>query len=327
MIGTLSQQNPTGWQWKEEYEADGRDYKLDQVLGTPTAQELKEVPVEVNLHKELKHTYVQSPYSSCTAASLTHIHLIQNILEFANNNIEMNWKDLREKMWHDLSNPKEGWDYLEHALKTLCKQWLKWSSTTWQPMDFNADSYAYHTCWNAKQIMKWYLSKWHPLYMAFRWNTQVYREMKIWLVETVQWDWTWWHAVAATWYDEEYIYFTNSWTPRWSTLSWFKMTWITLFDSIKYNQCAWRFWILYDHKDVDNALFFDYAPDINSEEYEAVKWMKDNEYMKWYKWKFMPNEKLTREQFCLVMYRMRESFNASWQTQTTTKSSKKKKSK
>ena len=84
--------------WREEFESDGRDYKLDQILGEPTEQDLKDVPPAVNLHKELRHTYVQSPYSSCTAASLTHIHLIQNILEFVTNSIEMEWKDLRQNM-------------------------------------------------------------------------------------------------------------------------------------------------------------------------------------------------------------------------------------
>jgi hypothetical protein len=54
--------------------------------------------------------------------------------------------------------------------------------------------------------------------------------------------------------------------------------------------------------------------------------MKDNKYMNWYDWNFMPNENITREQFALVMFRMFKNFNkpniskSSWKeppTQTT----------
>jgi hypothetical protein len=41
----------------------------------------------------------------------------------------------------------------------------------------------------------------------------------------------------------------------------------------------WRYWIVYDEKDIDDSLFKDYNPNLDSEEYEAVKFMKDNKYM------------------------------------------------
>ncbi len=296
---------PDGALWREKFEADDRDYRVDQILKKPTPTQIKKLPKKVDLTERLKKTYIQSPYNSCTAAALTHLHVIQNIFDFNDSEIDMDWKDLRTNMGHDLNNSKEWWDYLEHALKTLNKKWLAWTDPNWRDIKFKLDSYAYHSS-DDNNLIKYFISKGHPLYCAFLGTKQVYREMKKGRLTTVitRWEHTGWHCLAITGYDEDDIIITNSWTPVKWLKSTFRMSW-EQFNKAKASwMFNWRYWIVYDRKDVDSSLFLDYSPDITSEEYDAVKFMKDKWFMKWYKNKFMPNKILTREEFSLVMYRM-----------------------
>jgi len=329
MYWTQAKMTPDGAVWKEEFESDQRDYRLDQVLKMPTPAEVKKIPMEYSLVEALTKTYLQSPYQSCTAVALTHLHLIQNILDFNSSDIAMSWEDLRVNMWHSLKETGWEWDYLENALKTLLSKWIKWIDPDWNDKTFWALSYAFQWVWNL-DFMKHFISNGHPLYLAFRWNAKVYREMKIWHLSTTitRQEATWWHAVIVTGYDEEFLYFTNSWHPKGSKLSWFKMSHIDFESAIAKSMVTWRYWVVYDKVNDEKKLFLDYNPDIWSEEYDAVKFMKDKWYMKWYKWKLMPNKNLTREEFCIVMYRILEDKKVTSKTVTseaTSESDKKKK--
>lgn len=301
----LAAMTPDGALWRDKFESDWRDFKVWQVLWKPTIEQLKNIPKEFDLISKLEKTYIQSPYNSCTAVWLTHLHLIQNIIDFWNNKLEMDWKNLRSNMWHDLNNPKEWWDYLEVALQTLLKEWIEWTWPKWQPKNFKIDWYAYNTT-TSNEEMKYYISQWYPLYMAFIWNEAVYKAMKRWLLDIIinRDQSTWWHCVVWAKYDEDYLYIVNSWSPITGKISSFKISWANLNKAKTIWMLNWRYWIVYDYKDMNDKLYDDYAPWIWTEEYDAVKFMKDKWYMKWYNNKFRPNENLTREEFALVMYRI-----------------------
>ena len=47
--------------------------------------------------------------------------------------------------------------------------------------------------------------------------------------------------------------------------------------AIKLDMISWRYWITYDKKDITNEkLFDDFYAEENSEDYKAMKWMKEN---------------------------------------------------
>ena len=84
----------------------------------------------------------------------------------------------------------------------------------------------------------------------------------------------------------------------------FKISRTTLTNMIKQWMISRRYWLVYDKKDIITpALFDDYMKDKWTEEYEAVKWCKDNGIVKWSNGRLLPEQPLTREQMCLILYR------------------------
>lgn len=302
--------------WREEFEADTRDFVAENTIWTPSKQELKDLPKSIRL--TLSKTYDQWSSGACTAFGLTHVQLFQNEKEF-DSNIELDPWSLWINMWHNPANKNDRWDYLENALKASKDKWITGKLPTGKSNTFLTNSYAYKSFGeltdNDYNIMKHYLSKWMPIYTAMKWTNKTWKEMLAGEVVTVfgAWDTTGWHAIAIFWIDEEYVYFYNSWSPiRPATISEFKISRKILTQMRNSGMLNWRYWLVYDKKDiVVEPLFEDYYKDENTEEYKAVKWCKENGLIKWSNWKLLPNQPLTREQMALILYRF-ATFIAGW---------------
>lgn len=296
---------------KEQFEANSKDFSAENTLGIPTEQDIKDLPKSINLLDWLPVTYNQWNIWACTAFALTHIQLYQNCKEFESSLLELDPMWLWRNMWHDPLNKNDWWDYLESALRASVDKWIPGKWPTGKSMVFSTTNYAYKAFGSLSKpdidYIKWQLSIWHPLYVAIKWTSKTWKELDNGELVTVysSWDTTWWHAVAIFWIDDTYVYFANSWNPRrWETLSTFKILISKLSEMITSNMISWRYWIVYDKKDiVTPSLFEDYYKEKDSEEYIAVKFLKDAWIIKWSKNRLMPNEPITREQMCLLLYR------------------------
>lgn len=297
--------------WKAEWESDPRDFLVENILWTPTEQDLKDLPKSINLLSELPRTYDQRNVWACTAFWLTHVQLLQNVKDFETNLVELDPWSLWKNMWHNPDDPRDGWDYLENALKFSREKGINWTKPDGKPHVFLTEGYAYWQFWDLQakdfDTIKYYLSKWMPVYTAMKGNSKTWREMVAWEVTTLftVGESTGWHAISIFGIDDEYLYFANSWAPvNWEKLSSFKIR-RDKFATLKRNSVVnRRYWIVYDKKDITTPpLFDDYHKDKDTEEYKAVKLMKDLWLIKGANGKLMPNEPLTREQMCLILYR------------------------
>jgi len=294
--------------WREQFEADPSDFTTENTVGEPTSEELANLPESVNLLDDLPRTYNQGSLGACTAYALTHIQLLQNCREFESALLELDPLSLWINMGH---NPKvpDGWDYLENALKFSKSKWINGTGPGGKSLVFFTESYAYKNIWTAWKAdfdtMKYYLSKWFPLYAALKWTSKTWRELSNGELVTVYpaASTTGWHAVGIYGIDNDYVYFANSWAT--SPKSQFKVSRANITEMVKMGMLNWRYWLVYDKKDiVTPALFEDYYKEKDTEEYKAVKRCKDNGIVKGSKGRLLPNEPLTREQMCLLLYRM-----------------------
>lgn len=304
------------WGDVSESEHDIRDYKLSDIKWI--VKTWWEVPKEYDLLKYLNNSYNQWKNWSCTAFSLSHINHILQVIDYNNKDIMVNPCHLRRNMWHHC-DWDDKWDTLTNALYRLKKHWQEWwiEENWWRTQKlFKISWYAFEKLESSDKgisKIKELISNNNPLYFAFRWTSKVYSEMTQWELKTTitTEEATWWHAVAMVWYDEEYLYFVNSWRHNdgemyEGDMSIFKMSIKNFNKAIDKWMLFWRYFIVYDIK--DNVLFPDFTPKPNTEAYEAVKWVKDNDIINWIKWDdwqyyLKPNEPLTRLQLALILYR------------------------
>ena len=276
-----------------EFEADPRDFKVEQVLWEPTEEELKNLPIKVDLLAQASPKYYlnQGCLKACTAYSITNTVVIQECIERKNSDIE--WKPcyIRQKAWHKCVCKWEHWDYLENICKTVKQYWVKVEITNYNPLSIETEylKIDWYAFWRSeKKNMMYRLSKGYPLYYAFRWNRTIWHEMLKWEIKTWNYTPTWWHAVTAYWYDQNYLYFINSWKPNYkdkhnNEYSIFKISWANLQNMLNRWLANWRFRVIYNHKDESQQsieLFPDYKVQ-SWEWYKSVKWAKDNWIVKW----------------------------------------------
>jgi len=305
-------------------EADPRDFKTENVLWKPTNEEIKNIPKSIDLLKKCwdKLTPIyQWCVPSCTISSLSNYI---TLLEVINTWYEVDWekwaKLCREKMKHKWSCQWEHWDYLENALKCVKTNWLLSEITNYNPLSITdkylkIDWYAYSN--STRTSMKYYLSKWYPLYFAFRWNKNTWLEISKWEIKTSNFTATWWHAVMSYWYDDNYLYFLNSWKPNdWDKYKWdysvFKIKWEVLEDMLKRWLANWRFWIAYFIPYKEKMTFKDYKIDENTEVWKAVKELTDKWIIKWVPhndWTYLePARPITRLEVIVIIYRVIKMF-------------------
>ena len=203
--------------WREEFEADNKDFKVENTVGDPTPNDIKDLPESVNLLDWLPRTYNQWALGACTAYALTHIQLFNNVKEFESDLVEMDPLSLRKNMGHDPANKEDSWDYLENALKHSTKEWINGRKPDGKSEVFLASSYAFKNLWTGSEAdfnnIKYYLNKWYPLYTAIKGTSKTWRELSAWELVTVfpASQTTWGHAVAMFGIDDTYVYFANSW--------------------------------------------------------------------------------------------------------------------
>lgn len=291
----------------EEYEYDRRDFEAGNVLGEPTEEELKNLPESVDLLKKYNNNFYVNQWrlNSCTAASWYNILTQQLAWQIHNDKIIWEYCYTLIQMGH-WCIPPDTWDYLENVWKTIKKNGYK-VNINWQSLIKNIKRYMFARA--TVENIKYYLSKGYLLHYAFRWNKKIWREMIKWEIKTTDYKPTWWHAVAIYGYDKNYVYFMNSrkpndWRKYVEEYSIFRITWENFKKLLKNRLANWRFWIVDLEPNKEEMLFEDYKWQPWTEQYEAVKFMKENWIIKGENWKLYPGRPATRLEIIVMLYRI-----------------------
>ena len=291
----------------DENEYDKRDFVAWNVLGWPTEEELKNLPESVDLLKKYNNDYYINQWrlNSCTAASWYNILTQQLAWQLKTDKIIWQYCYTRRQMGHWCTPPDTG-DYLETVWKTVKKNGYKVNIYTDTEIK-KIDKYMFDRA--TKDNIKYYLSKGYLLHYAFRGNRNTWREMSRWEIKTTDYKPTWWHAVVIYGYDKDYVYFMNSWKPNdWSMYteeySVFKINWENFEKLLQRWLANWRFWIIDLEPNKEEMLFEDYKWQPWTEQYEAVKFMKENWIIKGENWKLFPWRNATRLEIIVMLYRV-----------------------
>ena len=194
--------------------ADERDFKAEEAIKIDWSVKL---PDSFSLGEWIYKTNYQGSIGSCTANSTSHWVQVLNVKKWkvkptTNNIITPDWKDLRTKMWH---NPEkyDGWDYLENAVSTALKSWIK--TEEWGDAKFDA-----YATWEFSHDDKWietikrYIYQGCPIVWLIKWDKNMWNEMSAGEVKTVPAKTTGWHAIAVVGWDKWGLWFINSWKPN-----------------------------------------------------------------------------------------------------------------
>ena len=125
-------------------------------------------------------------------------------------------KDLRGKMWHDLKNKDDSWDYVERAVSTALKEWIL-IEENWKLAKY--DWYCYGSRANndeSIETMKRYLYRGCPIVRCLRWNKTTRTELSKWELKTIipVTQRTWGHCIALVGWDKWWLRFVNSRTAN-----------------------------------------------------------------------------------------------------------------
>jgi len=231
---------------------DARDFKVEEAIYLDPYVEL---PKSFSLWKRIRTTNYQNGRWSCTANSTSHGVQILNvkkkwIVPINDNIITPDRKDLRKNMGHDINDKDDSWDYVEKAVSTALKSWIR----TLEGVVAQFDAYAYgQRAPDEKSIetMKRYLYSWKPIVWCLRWNRITRNELTKGQLKTFipAGERTWGHAICLVWWDEGGFRFVNSRSTN--DGKWYKSRfYVTYADMIK---CASmfnrRYWIVYNKED------------------------------------------------------------------------------
>lgn len=238
-----------------EWLADARDYKAEATIELDYSIKL---PNSFSLGEWIYSTNYQWAYGSCTANSTSHwVQVLcvksKGVKPIKENLITPSWRDLWTKMWHDLKNVNDSWDYVENAVNTAYKKWI--TNEEWGVSTF--DWYATHD-WERStkgiETIKRYLFNWNPVVWCLRWNKTTWNELTKGEIKTeipVS-DRDWGHAVCCVGWDEWGLWFVNSWkTNDWKGLkSRFYVSSSFLKKSTMFN---WRYWLPFKKEQANNS--------------------------------------------------------------------------
>ncbi len=197
--------------------AEATDFTAEEAIKIDMNVKLPEF---FSLWKWIYKTSNQWAIGSCTAMWTTHATQILNVKEWwveptTSNILTPDWKDLWTKMWHS-TTIYDGWDYVEKAVSTALKQWIK-TVEKWDEVKF--DWYAYWD-WNSAEydknidMLKRYLYAWCPIVWCVRWDKKMWTEMTKWEVVSVPASPTGWHCIALVGWDANWFWFINSWSAN-----------------------------------------------------------------------------------------------------------------
>ena len=200
-----------------EWLAEATDFKAEEAIKIDMSIKLPEF---FSLWQWIYKTSNQWSLWACTSLWTTHatqILIVKKKWEIptTKNILTPRWQDLRSKMWHSTTK-YDWWDYVEVAVNTALKQWIL-IEENWKLAKF--DWYAYWD-WDSSEydkdidMMKRYIYNWNPIVWCVRWDKKMWNEMSAWEIKTVPSNPTWWHCIALVWYDTNWFWFINSWTPN-----------------------------------------------------------------------------------------------------------------
>ena len=227
---------------------EATDFKAEDAIKLDMSVKLPEF---FSLGKWIYKTSNQWSLGSCTSMWTSHSVQILNVKKnwvepTTENIITPDWKDLWSKMGHSTTT-YDGWDYVEKAVSTALKQWIK-SVEKWDLVKF--DWYAY---WEWERSAKWiemlkrYIYNGNPIVWCVRTDKQMLREMSAWEVKSVPKTTTGWHCIAVVWFDNWGFWFINSWSPNDAEKR--KSRFYVSNDVMKKIAFNWRYWILYIKED------------------------------------------------------------------------------
>ena len=226
--------------------ASATDFKASETIKLDWNQTL---PKNFSLGEWVYSTNYQWAYGSCTANSTSHGVQVLNVKAkwvkpTDSNLITPSWRDLWKKMWHDLKDINDSWDYVEKAVSTAYKEWIvneEWGTSTFDGYcteDFSPDNKWIET-------IKRYIYNWNPAIWLIQWNQTTWSELTKWQLKTIipYAQRTGWHAVCCVGWDNGWFWFLNSWkTNDWKGL---KSRFYVTYGTLKASQWMfnWRYWL------------------------------------------------------------------------------------
>lgn len=196
---------------------DERDFIAWDTIELDTSIKL---PDSFSLWEWIRKTNYQNGRGSCTSNGTAHWVQILCVKKGwkkpeTENIITPDRKDLRSKMWHDLNNKDDSWDYVEKAVNTALKNWIK--AVEWWECKFDWFCYGQRAC-NDESIetMKRYLYRGCPIVRCLRWNKTTRSELTKWELKTILpvTQRTGGHCIALVGWDKGGLRFVNSWTAN-----------------------------------------------------------------------------------------------------------------
>ena len=230
--------------------AEATDFEAEEAINIDYSVKL---PDFFSLWEWIYKTSNQGSLWSCTSMWTTHWTQILMVkkgwVKPTNSNIVTpDWKDLWSKMGHSTTK-YDGWDYVETAVKTALKQWIR-TIEKWDEVKF--DWYA-TSAWDMTDkcidTMKRYLYQWCPIVRCVRWDKNTWTQMTKWEVKTVPTTPTGWHCIALVGWDANWFWFINSWSANddKKLKSRFHISYKVMKDfGLKFN---YRYWVLYVKED------------------------------------------------------------------------------
>ena len=226
--------------------ASATDFKAEETIDLDWSIKL---PKSFSLWEWIYQTNYQGSYGSCTSNATAHgVQVLEVKAGWKKpekeNLITPSWRDLWTKMWHDLNNINDSWDYVEKAVTTALKNGI--SNEEWGVSTF--DGYAYWV-WSEDnkgiETIKRYLYNWNPVVWCMRWNGLTWVDLTNWELKTIvpSEKRNGGHAICCVGWDEWGLWFVNSWkTNDWEGL---KSRFYVTYEVLKNAQWTfnWRYWL------------------------------------------------------------------------------------
>ena len=193
--------------------ADARDFKAEETIELDWSIKL---PKSFSLGERIYQTNYQNGWGSCTSNATSHgVQVLEVkakwVKPISSNLITPSRKDLRTKMWHNLKDINDSWDYVEKAVSTAYK--MKISNEEWWESEIDGycvDSRTTTNKWIER--VKRYIYNGNPVVWCMRGNANTRNELSAWQLKTYVdvADRTGGHAITCVGWDEWGLWFVNS---------------------------------------------------------------------------------------------------------------------
>lgn len=236
--------------------ASATDFKAEETIELDLSVKL---PKSFSLGEWIYTTNYQWAYGSCTSNATSHWVQILNVKDkwikpTKENLITPSWRDLWTKMWHNLKDINDSWDYVEKAVTTALKEWI--ANEEWGISTF--DWYAtanWTTDKSGIEKIKRYIYNGNPVIWCLQWNRTTWNELSAWQLKTVipYGERDGWHAIACVGWDEGWLWFVNSW--RTNDWKWLKSRFYATYEFLMKSgtMLNWRYWLPFKKSQINNS--------------------------------------------------------------------------